>query len=105
MFRGERPAKGRYRQFYQAGCELYGDPGPLCDAEMIAMVVGFLGAVGMGGVTVHVNSLGSGSTRARYKAALMDYFQPLQGQLSAESTLRLLKNPLRILDSKGSQRR
>src|SRR5689334_10814547 len=30
MFRGERPAKGRYRQFYQAGVELYGDPGPLC---------------------------------------------------------------------------
>src|SRR5262245_46700191 len=38
MFRGERPAKGRYRQFYQSGCELYGDPGPLCDAEMIELV-------------------------------------------------------------------
>src|SRR3982750_2146245 len=33
MFRGERPAKGRYRQFYQAGCELYGDAGPFSDAE------------------------------------------------------------------------
>src|SRR6188508_3871434 len=48
MFRGERPAKGRYRQFYQAGCELFGDPGPLCDAETIDLVAGFLQHIGIG---------------------------------------------------------
>src|SRR6188474_2075841 len=41
MFRGERPAKGRLRQFHQLGCELYGDPGPLGDAEMIELVGSF----------------------------------------------------------------
>ncbi len=42
MYRGETPAKGRYRQFYQAGCEVYGDQGPVTDAEMIDMVVSLL---------------------------------------------------------------
>ena len=42
MFRGERPAKGRYRQFYQAGCELFGDAGPVSDAEMIEMIFSLL---------------------------------------------------------------
>ena len=100
MFRGERPAKGRYRQFYQAGCELFGDPGPLCDAEMIDFVGSFLRRVGLGGFTVHINSLGSSGTRARYRDALQKYFQPLAPKLSEDSQRRLEKNPLRILDSK-----
>ena len=39
MFRAERPQRGRYRQFYQAGCEIYGDKGPSADAEMVTMLV------------------------------------------------------------------
>jgi histidyl-tRNA synthetase len=46
MFRAERPQKGRYRQFYQAGCEVFGDPGPAIDAEMIDMLVTFMGESG-----------------------------------------------------------
>lgn len=100
MFRGERPAKGRYRQFYQAGCEHFGDPGPLCDAELIDFVVGFYRRVGITDLTVHVNSLGSTGTRARYRDALRDYLEPKRGALSDDSQRRLDKNPLRILDSK-----
>ncbi len=105
MFRGERPAKGRYRQFYQAGCEIYGDPGPVCDAEMIDLVVGILGDLGIGGLTVHLNSLGSGDTRARYRDALLAYFTPRLASLSEDSQRRLEKNPLRILDSKDPRDR
>lgn len=100
MFRGERPAKGRYRQFYQAGCELYGDGGPLADAEMIAMVVDLYESLGIGDCVVHVNSLGSGDTRARYRDALAKFFEDKKGSLSEDSQRRLEKNPLRILDSK-----
>ena len=32
MYRRERPQKGRYRQFHQAGAEILGDPGPAADA-------------------------------------------------------------------------
>lgn len=105
MFRGERPAKGRYRQFYQAGCELYGDAGPLSDAEVIDFVCGFLRALGVPDFVVHVNSLGSGDTRARYRDALLAYFSPRRAELSEESQRRLEKNPLRILDSKDPRDR
>lgn len=101
MFRGERPAKGRYRQFYQAGCELYGDPGPLCDAEMIDLVCGFFRAIGIPGFQVHLNTLGSGGTRERYRDALLAHFTPLRASLSEDSQRRLEKNPLRVLDSKS----
>ncbi len=100
MFRGERPAKGRYRQFYQAGCELYGDPGPVADAEVIELVVRVLSELGIGATSVHLNSLGSGETRARYRDALAAYLEPKKASLSEDSQRRLEKNPLRILDSK-----
>jgi len=103
MYRRERPAKGRYRQFYQAGAELYGDPGPYVDAEMIDMLATFLREVGVLDVEVLVNSLGGVETRARYRDALVAYFTPHRDALSEESRRRLETNPLRILDSKSEQ--
>jgi histidyl-tRNA synthetase len=105
MFRGERPAKGRYRQFHQAGCEHYGDAGPLCDAEMVSFLVGFLQSLGIEGLAVHVSSLGSGDTRVRYREALRAFFEPKRASLSEDSQRRLEKNPLRILDSKAEKDR
>jgi histidyl-tRNA synthetase len=105
MFRGERPAKGRYRQFYQAGCEMYGDPGPLADAEMIQLTTGLFRELGVGEVVVHVNSLGSAGTRERYRDALLAHFSPKRDALSEDSQRRLDKNPLRILDSKDPKDR
>jgi histidyl-tRNA synthetase len=105
MFRAERPAKGRYRQFHQAGCELYGDPGPACDAEMIDMCAELVRELGVRDFMIHVNSIGSGPTRARYRDALQAYFEPHKAALSEDSQRRLLTNPLRILDSKDPRDR
>ncbi len=105
MFRGERPAKGRYRQFYQAGCEHFGDPGPLCDAEMIDFVARFFHKIGIRELAVHVSSLGSAGTRARFREALLQFFTPKRAALSEDSQRRLEKNPLRILDSKDPRDR
>lgn len=103
MFRAERPAKGRYRQFHQAGCEIYGDAGPLCDAELIDMCATIVRAVGIDDFVIHINSLGSGDLRQRYRDALVAYFTPQQDALSEESQRRLSTNPMRILDSKSKQ--
>ncbi|MEM1416681.1 MAG: histidine--tRNA ligase [Myxococcota bacterium] len=103
MYRRERPAKGRYRQFFQAGCEVYGDPGPYVDAELVDMVVGFLRELGVEDVEVLVNSLGSGDTRARYRDALVAHLAPMRGRLSEDSRRRLETNPLRVLDSKAPE--
>ncbi|WP_236606011.1 histidine--tRNA ligase [Sandaracinus amylolyticus] len=101
MFRRERPARGRYRQFWQAGVECFGDAGPFVDAEMIDMVVTMLASLGVQDLEVLVNSLGSGETRAKYKDALTAYLSPHRDRLSEDSQRRLGTNPLRILDSKS----
>jgi histidyl-tRNA synthetase len=101
MFRAERPQRGRYRQFYQAGAEIFGDAGPGCDAEMIDMLVGFLNEIEVPGVEVLVNSLGGPEARAKYKEALVAHLEPKKETLTAESQRRLGTNPLRILDSKS----
>jgi histidyl-tRNA synthetase len=100
MFRAERPQRGRYRQFSQAGAEIFGDPGPACDAEMIDMLVTFVQGMGIGDARVEINSLGAAGAREKYKAALVTHLTPLAGSLSEESQRRLATNPLRILDSK-----
>jgi histidyl-tRNA synthetase len=101
MFRGERPARGRYRQFHQAGCEAFGDGGPWIDAEMIAMLVWYLREVGAEGVSVAINSIGDRGAKARYRDALVAFLEPHKSKLSADSQRRLATNPLRILDSKN----
>ena len=100
MFRAERPQRGRYRQFYQLGAEVFGDAGPACDAEIIDLLVTFFHGLGIGDAEVLVNSLGGADARARYKEALVAYLTPKKSALSDESQRRLGTNPLRILDSK-----
>jgi histidyl-tRNA synthetase len=100
MFRGERPARGRYRQFYQLGAEVFGDPGPGCDAETIEMLVSFIEGLGVPDVEVLVNSIGGAETRPRFRDALLAFFEPKRAALSEDSQRRLSTNPLRILDSK-----
>jgi histidyl-tRNA synthetase len=101
MFRAERPQRGRYRQFFQAGCEVFGDPGPAADAEMIDMLHGFFHGLGVEGLTVLVNSMGGPGTRERYRDVIREHLKPHEGELSEASKQRLADNPLRILDSKN----
>jgi histidyl-tRNA synthetase len=100
MFRAERPQRGRYRQFYQAGCEIFGDPGPACDAEMIDMLVGLFSRLGIPDVTASVGSIGGPATRERYRQALLEFLRPRAEALSDHARARLEVNPLRVLDSK-----
>ena len=101
MFRHERPQKGRYRQFYQAGIETYGISGPDIDAEIIAIAARLWKMLGLNNVRLEINSLGSDSARQKYREILINYFQQHQDQLDEDSKRRLHKNPLRILDTKN----
>ncbi len=106
MFRYERPQKGRFRQFHQIGVELLGPHNPVADAEVIACGHHILRALGIAeGVRLEINTLGDDESRARYREALVAYFGKFVGDLSAESQMRLEKNPLRILDSKDAKDR
>lgn len=103
MFRAERPQRGRLRQFWQLGCEVYGDPGPACDAEMIDMLASFLLEWGVTDLDVLVNSVGGAESRAAYRERLVEYFSKFKSDLSEDSQKRLERNPLRILDSKNEK--
>ena len=101
MFRHERPQKGRYRGFYQAGIETYGIATPDIDAEVIAIAARFWKILGFKKVRLEINSLGSNEARQQYLNVLINYFEQHQSQLDEDSQRRLHKNPLRILDTKN----
>lgn len=100
LFRYERPQKGRYRQFHQIDAEVIGAGEPQADVELLAMADQLLKELGIADVTLHLNTLGDAESREAWRAALIDYFRAVKGDLSEESQERLEKNPLRILDSK-----
>src|SRR3954468_2245042 len=103
MFRHERAQRGRLRQFYQVGAEVFGTNEPSLDAEMIAMLVTMLVRFGLdaGAIEVSVNSLGEPEEREAYRKKLVDYFSGHRDRLDDDSRRRLETNPLRILDSKN----
>ncbi|WP_438970345.1 histidine--tRNA ligase, partial [Methylophaga sp.] len=103
MFRHERPQKGRYRQFHQLGVEAYGFSGPDIDAEMIMMTARLWKALGLTGISLQINSLGSTEARLAYREQLVTYFEAHKEQLDDDSQRRLYSNPLRILDSKNPE--
>jgi histidyl-tRNA synthetase len=103
MFRHERPQKGRFRQFYQIGAEAYGLAGPGIDAEMILMSARFWRELGLTGLRLELNSLGSPEARALYRKRLVEYLQSHHERLDEDSRRRLGTNPLRILDSKNPE--
>ena len=102
MFRHERPQKGRYRQFYQVGVEVFGFTGPDVDIELLALTARWWQRLGLSDVvTLQINTLGSQEERQAYREVLVEYFSQHQYQLDEDSQRRLHKNPLRILDSKN----
>jgi len=106
LFRYERPQKGRYRQFHQIDAEIIGAPEPAADVELLVFADQLLRELGISdGVTLRLNTLGDGGTRAAWRAALIEYFSDHQADLSEDSRERLAKNPLRILDSKDPRDR
>jgi len=101
MFRHERPQKGRYRQFHQFGAEVYGIDSPDIDAELILIGARLWQQLGLSGVRLELNTLGSNQTRLEYKQVLVDYLNQHRELLDEDSLRRLESNPLRVLDSKN----
>jgi histidyl-tRNA synthetase len=100
MFRYERPQAGRQRQFHQIGLELLGFADPRSDVEAIAVAWDLLADLGLQGLALEINSLGSTEDRARYRDQLVRWLSARRDQLDPDSQDRLERNPLRILDSK-----
>lgn len=103
MFRGERPAAGRKRQFHQIGTEAVGRVNPAIDAECIAMLVDFLERIGLRDNQVLVNSRGTREDRDAVTTCLRDYFTPLLSSMCEDCRRRIGTNVWRILDCKAEE--
>jgi len=101
MFRYERPQAGRQRQFHQIGVELLGVADAGSDAEAIAIAWDLLADLGVGGLELEINSLGTQDDRSRYRAELVVWLEAHHDQLDPDSQQRISTNPLRVLDSKN----
>ena len=99
VFRRERPQKGRYRQFYQFGVEVFGRTDPACDAEMLVMADEICRSLGIA-TRCEVNSIGDATCRPAFRAALVEWGRAHLDQLCADCHNRIDRNPLRLLDCK-----
>lgn len=102
-FRYERPQKGRFRQFDQVGVEILGTDDPESDIDVVALGWRFYEAIGLRQVTLKLNTLGEKGDRPRYLDALRAHFEANVDALSEQSRETLVKNPMRVLDSKREE--
>lgn len=103
MFRGERPAAGRRRQFHQIGVENAGRIHPRLDAESITMLVHFLKNVGINDAKLLINTRGDAQDREIGAQLLKNYFASKLNDLCEDCKQRFQKNIWRILDCKQPQ--
>jgi histidyl-tRNA synthetase len=99
MFRRERPQKGRYRQFYQFGVEIFGRPDAACDAELLIMIDELCRDLKLPS-TMEINSIGDQKCRPAFREALVKWGRAHWDELDDDCHNRIDRNPLRLLDCK-----
>ena len=104
MFRYERPQKGRYREFHQAGAEIMGYKQETVSEvfKVIQFSNDFLknSIPSKSNFTFDINSIGNSEDRKKYNIDLRGYLEKNSSNLSKDSIKRINTNPMRILDSK-----
>ncbi len=105
MFRYERPQKGRYRQFHQAGVEFIGVADPEADVEVILLLLAYLRQIGIQQYQVRLNNLGCMKDRESYRGVLEEFLRRNAEKLAELDRERLQRNPFRVLDSKEEKTR
>ena len=75
MFRHERPQKGRFREFYQVGVEIFGDDSAKADYLVIMSAWEILNRLGLKNLIVYANSIGCPKCRPKYIAKLKKYYK------------------------------
>jgi histidyl-tRNA synthetase len=99
-FRYERPQFGRYRQHHQFGFEALGEADPALDAEVVEMAQQFFHSLGLSQFSIQLNSIGCKVCRPGYLDVLKQHYASYTDGLCPDCKVRLVKNPLRLLDCK-----
>lgn len=99
-FRYDKVQKGRYREFWQVGCESFGSTSPEADAELIVLLHDVFQQLGLTKIGLELNSIGCPVCRPAYIDALKQYFAPRLDEMCTDCHERFEKNVLRIIDCK-----
>jgi histidyl-tRNA synthetase len=103
FFRHERPQAGRYRQFWQFGCEILGEKEAVVDAQTILIMYNILTDLGINDASVRINSIGDENCRGEYRKALIKFLKSKKGAFCRDCVRRSKTNPLRVLDCKNEK--
>jgi len=103
MFRYERPQKGRYRQFHQIDAEILGVQEAQADAELLVMLMRFLGGLALKNLNLQINSLGDPACRGPYRDEIQKFLRSKREGLCEDCQRRLETNPLRVFDCKKEE--
>jgi histidyl-tRNA synthetase len=103
MFRYERPQKGRYRQFHQIDAEILGVQEPQADAEILVMLMRFLGGLALKNLNLQINSLGDPACRGAYRDEIQKFLRSKREDLCEDCQRRVETNPLRVFDCKKEE--
>lgn len=101
MFRGERPQKGRLRQFHHIGAEAIGSLNPYLDAELISLAVKLIEAFGIEGYTLNINNLGCSKDKENWSKLLRSALKDRIKNFCNLCQERFDRNVFRILDCKN----
>ena len=103
MFRGERPQKGRLRQFHQVGLEWLGASDPAADAEVIIVLMEYFRRLGFESsqLRLPINSMGDSSCRPAYRQAVRRFILDHADEMCDDCIERAELNPLRAFDCKN----
>lgn len=101
IFRYERPQSGRYRQHHQFGYEALGDASPVIDSEVVNIAWDFYKTLKLTNLKLVINSIGCRHCRPEYINNLKEYYSANGDRICPDCQVRLVKNPLRLLDCKN----
>lgn len=101
IFRHEKPQAGRYRQSTQFNLEIFGEPSPVADVQLILIAYNFFRELQID-VQIQINSIGCLECRPEYTEKLTTFYKERgkRAKLCVDCKKRFAKNPLRLLDCK-----
>lgn len=103
MYRYERPQKGRLREFWQIGIEVFGAPGPDVDGEVIFLMVEYFKRLGLKNFKTEINTIGCRSCRPLFLEKLKAFFNESYENFCRDCKVRINLNPLRVFDCKNER--
>jgi histidyl-tRNA synthetase len=101
MYRYAAPQRGRYREHWQLSVEAIGSADPALDAEVIQLYDELLGALGVTGYRLELNSIGDRACRPAYVERLEAWLDEHDEVLDDDARQKRTTSPLRVFDVKS----